>query len=159
MRLKYFEFAEEVLDEMAPFVDFRVNEKGLCASWMLRNGNKSPAFIHVFNDPVGIKGLVGDEAVECDALDQWSKANRVTTLARQKDKPHQIAKGIRHGEDFGRPAAFRLADGLILSPPFAPCPWRWTLTMVASTTAYSMSGSSDRASNNLLKTSAFTQSL
>src|SRR5712671_6003943 len=39
----------------------------------------------------------------------------------------------------------RTADGLALRPPFSPCPWRWTLTMVASTMAYSMSGVSEQA--------------
>ncbi|UVO30593.1 hypothetical protein [Bradyrhizobium arachidis] len=33
-------------------------------------------------------------------------------------------------------------DSLTLSPPFAPCPWRCTLTTVALTMAYSISGSS-----------------
>jgi hypothetical protein len=45
-----------------------------------------------------------------------------------------------------------------LGPLFAPCPWRWTLTMVASTMAYSMSGSLDAASNSRFQISAFTQS-
>src|SRR4029077_4028423 len=62
-------------------------------------------------------------------------------------------------QDFGRHTALGAADGLILSPPFAPCPWRWTLTMVASTMEYYMSGSSETASKSRLKTSAFTQSL
>src|SRR4051812_2860743 len=39
---------------------------------------------------------------------------------------------------------------------FAPCPCRWTLTMVASTMAYSRSGSSETASNKRCQTSAFT---
>ncbi len=44
------------------------------------------------------------------------------------------------------------------SPPFAPWPCRCTRTMVASTMAYSMSGSPLTASNRRTKTSAFTQS-
>src|SRR3546814_3183982 len=58
----------------------------------------------------------------------------------------------------GRHAALGAADGLAPSPPFAPWPWRWTLTMVASTMAYSMSGSSEQASKIRMKTSALTQS-
>ena len=41
---------------------------------------------------------------------------------------------------------------------FAPCPWRWTLTMVASTMAYSMSGASEQASKSLTKTPDLIQS-
>ena len=58
----------------------------------------------------------------------------------------------------GGHAAFGAADGLALSPPFEPCPWRWTMTMVASTRAYSISGSSEQASKSRTKTSALTQS-
>src|ERR1700730_7029478 len=49
-----------------------------------------------------------------------------------------------------------LADGA--GHTFAPCPWRWTLTMVASTMAYSMSGWSETASKSRLNTSPLTQS-
>ena len=48
--------------------------------------------------------------------------DRIVAMARQQDEAHEIAERIGHREDFGRPAAFRLADGLILSPPFAPWP-------------------------------------
>ena len=44
-----------------------------------------------------------------------------------------------------------------LESPFCACAWRWTLTMLPSTIANSRSGSPDRASNILLKTSAITQ--
>lgn len=116
------------------------------------------ALVEVFDDPVRIEGFVGDQRAEFNVLDQRGNANRVVTLSGQEDEADQIAEGIGQREDLGRPAAFRLAYGLALSPPFAPWPWRWTLTMVPSIMAHSMSGSSDTASNILLKTSAFTQS-
>src|ERR1700729_537949 len=62
----------------------------------------------------------------------------------QQDKAHEIPEGVGEREDLGRQTAFGSADGLALSPPFAPWPWLWTLTMVASTTAYSMSGLSEQ---------------
>lgn len=107
---------------MAPLVDFRVDWDRLCSPWMLGDGDESTTLIHVLDDPVRIKSLVGDEAVEFDAVDQRGKANGVATLARQENEAHEIAKRIGQGEDFGGPAALRLADGLILSPPLAPCP-------------------------------------
>src|SRR3546814_10772010 len=61
------------------------------------------------------------------------------------DEAHEIAESIGERQDLGRHAALGAADGLAPSPPFAPWPWRWTLTMVASTMAYSMSGSSEQA--------------
>ena len=62
------------------------------------------------------------------------------------------------GTSLGGQAAFGPANGLARGPPFAPCPCRWTFTMVASTMAYSRSGSSATASNKRGQTSAFTQS-
>src|SRR3546814_4051806 len=78
-------------------------------------------------------------------------------MAGQQDEAHEIAECIGERQDLGRQAALGAADGLALSPPFAPWPWRWTLTMVASTMAYSMSGSSEQASKLRRKTSALTQ--
>src|SRR3546814_4751834 len=66
-------------------------------------------------------------------------------MAGQQDEAHEIAECIGERQDLGGHAASGAAYGLALSPPFAPWPWRWTLTMVASTMAYSMSGSSEQA--------------
>src|SRR3954451_8039770 len=57
-------------------------------------------------------------------LDQGCHADRVIALARHEDEPDEIAQRVRKCQDFGRQAASRLANGLALSPPFAPCPWR-----------------------------------
>ena len=57
-------------------------------------------------------------------------------VAGQENEAYKIAQRIGQRQNFGRHAALGAADGLALSPPFAPCPWRWTLTMVASTMAY-----------------------
>jgi hypothetical protein len=35
---------------------------------------------------------------------------------------HQVAQGISERQYLGRHAAFRAANGLARSPPFAPCP-------------------------------------
>src|SRR5260370_30095601 len=59
-------------------------------------------------------------------------------MARQENEADEIAERVGQRQNFGGHAAFGTADGLALRPPFAPCPWRWTLTMVASTMAYSM---------------------
>src|SRR5208283_1589820 len=105
-----------------------------------------------------VESLVGDERGESQSLDQRGNADGVEALSRQQHEAHEVAERVGKRQDFGSHSAFRTADGLALSPPFAPCPWRWTFTMVASTMAYSISGSSETASNSRFQTPAFTQS-
>jgi hypothetical protein len=121
---EFLQLAEEILDQVAPFVDVLVDVERLGAPLMLRDDDLRPAFVQVFDDPVGIESLVGDQAAEFDILDQGRDADGVEAVAGQKDKPHQIAERVGQREDFGGPATLRLPDGLILGPPFAPCAWR-----------------------------------
>src|SRR5262249_12197634 len=153
-----FEFAEEVLDQMSPLVHFLVEWKGKGASGMLGNDDFGASFVQISDDVIAVEGFVGDQGIELDVSNQRGNPHGVVAMAWQELEAHEIAERVRQGNDFGRHAALGAAYGLALSPPFAPWPWRWTLIMVASTMAYSMSGSSEQASNRLLKTSALTQS-
>src|SRR5690348_4203057 len=150
--------AEAVRDEMRPCVQFLVDGERLCAARMLGDGGFGAARVEIGNNGIAVECLVGDQRVEGQSLDERRHAHRVEALPRQKHEAHEIAKRIGQRQDFGGHAAFRTADRLALGPPFAPCPWRWTLTIVASTMAYSMSGSSETASNSRFQTSAFAQS-
>jgi hypothetical protein len=156
--LELLQLAKEVLDQMALLVDVLVNFARPLAPGHLRDADLGAALVQLLDDPVGVKRLVGDQALERDALDQGRHADRVMALARQQDKAHQVAQGVRQRQDLGRQAAAGLADGLASGRPFAPWPWRWTRTIVASTIAYSMSGSSDTAANMRWNTPARTQS-
>jgi hypothetical protein len=121
---EFLQLAEEILDQVAPFVNVLVDVERLGAPGMLRDYDLRLAFVHVFDDPVGIKSLVSDQASEFDVLDQGRDADGVKAMAGEQDEPHQIPKRVGQREDFGGPTALRLADGLILGPPFAPCAWR-----------------------------------
>src|SRR5216684_3019185 len=98
------------------------------------------------------------EALKGETVDERSNPHRIETMAGQENEADEIAQCVGQRQNFSRHAAFGTADGLALRPPFAPCPWRWTLTIVASTMAYSMSGVSEQDSKSLVKTSALTQS-
>ena len=100
------EFAEEVFDEMAPFVEFGVDLEWLASPWMLGDDDFCAPLIHVFDDPVGIKGLVGDQCAKFDVVDKGSEANCIEAMTGQKDEAHEIAQGIGEGENFGGHAAF-----------------------------------------------------
>jgi len=121
---EFLQLAEEILDQMAPLVNVLVDVERLGAALMLRDYDLCPALVHVFDDPVGIKGFVADQPTEFDVLDQGRDADGVKAMAGEQDEPHQIPKCVGQREDFGGPAALRLADGLIFGPPFAPCAWR-----------------------------------
>ena len=142
---------------MAPLVDFGVDAPWLGAPWMLGDDDPSAPRVQRVEDPVDVEGLVGDQPAEVDAADQRRHAQGIEAVTRQQLEAHQVAERVGQGDDLRAPAAARAAYGLALSPPFAPCPWRWTLTMLPSIIANSRSGSPDRASNILLKTSAITQ--
>src|SRR6185437_5883205 len=134
-----FEFGEEVLDQTPPFVHLLVDGERRCPARMLRDDDLGSALAQLGDDRVAVESLVGDQRVKLHSVDQRRDADRVETLARQQHEAYEIAERIGQRQDFGHPA-FRSADGLTLSPPFAPCPWRWTLTIVASAMAYSISG-------------------
>lgn len=121
---EFLQLAEEILDQVAPFIDVLVDIDGLGTPLMLRDDDLRPAFVQVFDDPVGIESLVSNQAAEFDVLDQGRDADGIKAMAGQQDEPHQIPERVGQREDFGGPAALRLADGLILGPPFAPCAWR-----------------------------------
>src|SRR3954447_12018360 len=125
---------------------------------MLGNHDLGPALVQVRDDIVAVERRIADQRPKGEPVDERRPAHRVEPLPRQKHKAHEVAERVGERHDLGGQAAFGAADGLARSPPLAPCPWRWTLTMVASTRAYSISGSSETASNNRCQTSAFTQS-
>src|SRR4051812_40390502 len=121
---------------------------------MLGDDHLGAALVQVRDDVIAVESGIADQRAECDPVDERRHADRVETLPGQEHKTYEVAERVGERQDFGGQAAFGAANSLALRPPFAPCPCRWTLTMVASTRAYSRSGSSETASNNRCQTSA-----
>ena len=63
-----FDLAEEILDEMTPFVHFGIDGERFCASGMLRDDDHGPAFIQLKDEPVRIESLVRDERGKGNAV-------------------------------------------------------------------------------------------
>ena len=101
-----FEFAEEVFDEMPPLVDLAVNCEGMASPRVLGDDDFCSPFIHVGDDPVGVKCLVGNQSAKLDVVDQRSDANCIEAMTGQQDEAHQIAQ-----------ASVR-ARILVVMPPF-----------------------------------------
>ena len=107
---------------MPPSVDHFVNDRWSKSLWSLGNDDASTAFIQFTIEPIAVEGLVGEQVLEIDAINEWWHADGVVAISGQEDEADKIAQRVCQREDFGCPATFRFADSLILSPPFAPCP-------------------------------------
>ena len=98
--LEFLQTAEEVLDQVPPFVDLGVDRKRGPAVWALRDDDLGASFLQLVNDPVRVEGLVGDETVKLDALDQRRKTYRIVPVSGQQDEADQIAERIGQCQDF-----------------------------------------------------------
>ena len=146
------EIVEEILDEMAPFVHPEVARDRAHPIGLGWNYGHGASAVQFGADPVDVEGLVGQQGLEVDPLDQRRNADAVVALAGKQQEARQVAERIDERDDFRRQPASRSADGLILSPPLAPVPCWWTRTMVPSMMAYSKSGSGDNSLNRLSNT-------
>jgi hypothetical protein len=140
-----FEFTEEILYQVTPGIhgEIAVDRAFPVRSGRYNSGCAPP--VQFGPQPIGIERFVSEEGFEFDPLDQGLNANGIVPLARQKDESGQVAKCVHKGHDFRGQASPRAANGLILSPPFAPVPCWWTRRIVPSAIAYSKSGSPDKA--------------
>jgi hypothetical protein len=119
---KRLDGAEEVLNEMAPLVFFRIM-RGVSGGALAQRDDRLDACAgQALAQPAGIECLVADESQAGDAGHENIKAGDVVTLPRQEHEAYQIAERVDERCNLRRQAAARLADGLIVSPPFAPVP-------------------------------------
>ncbi|WEX74693.1 hypothetical protein PYH37_002161 [Sinorhizobium numidicum] len=79
---------------MPPLVDLLIDRDGMFALWALRDDDPRAAFLHLFDDPVGVESLVGEGGPEIEAVDKWRDSDRVVALARQEMKAHEVAQRI-----------------------------------------------------------------
>ena len=135
------EIAEEILDEMAPFVHREVARDRAHPIGLGWNDGHGASAVQFGADPVDVEGLVGQQGLEVDTLDQRRNADAVVALAGKQQEARQVAERIDERDDFRRQPA-----------PLAPVPCWWTRTMVPSMMAYSKSGSGDNSLNRLSNT-------
>ena len=119
---EFFELAEEVFDEMSPFIDFEIDGDRLGSTRVLGDDDLGTALVEFGDDGIAVEGLVRDQSTEIDVLDERFDADGIEPLPGQQNEVDQIAERIGQCEDLGRHSAFGATNGLALSPPFAPCP-------------------------------------
>jgi len=111
IRLNSLEFAEEVLDQMAPFVDFGIDVQGLATLRTLGNDDLRAALAQVLDDPVRIERLVGNQAAEFDILDEWGHADGIRCPGSRTKRARLPKASVR-------------ARILVVNPPFdLPMAW------------------------------------
>jgi hypothetical protein len=66
-----FDLADEVLDQMAPFIDFRIDVERAFTPWTLGNDDFRSTFVHVRDNPIRIKSFAGDAG----AQEPWRNAS------------------------------------------------------------------------------------
>ena len=107
---------------MPLFVEFRIDVQRFLPVWSLRDTDQRSTFIQIIDNPIAIEGFISEQPAEVDPINQRCDADGIVSVAGQQFEAYQIAQSIRQSQYFGGQSAFRLAYGLALSPPFAPCP-------------------------------------
>ena len=109
-----FEFAEEVLDQVARLVEMFVEIAGRGAVAAERNDRPFAGLGERPDDPlVGIVSLVGDQDGGGDLRQQGVRAGKVMRLSGGQVEGERVAEGIDQGMDFGAQSAFAAADRLV----------------------------------------------
>ena len=139
---------------MALLVEFFIHWKRARAGWVAGDdGHRAELLVDDNPDAIGVIGAVGDDVVGgVEALEQGLGEQAVMDLPGADLDAQRVAERIDAGVDLGRQAAFRAADAVSLSPPFAPAASAWTFEIVASIMTYSKSGSSAKALKRLSQT-------
>src|SRR5260221_7687885 len=93
----------------------------------------------------GMLGGGGEGRLGGQSGDEGMGLRDAVALTAGEDETHRQAQAAHRHVDLAGQAATRAANGLILSPPFAPAACWCARTMVESMIRYSKSGSSARA--------------
>src|SRR5271166_2952646 len=137
---EFLELAEEVFDQMAPFVHLEVAiDRVLSIRFGWNDGDGAPA-VELGAEPIVVEGFVGEQGASSDAGDQRFDADAVVLLTRQQGEARQIAERIDKRDDFGRQTTTRSRTGDFdrAAPPIRQ--WlRRNVTSPTATTSWSIS--------------------
>lgn len=104
---------------MPPFVHLFINRQGLLSLRSLGDADGCSARIHLFGDPIAVEGLVGEQRVKRQAMDQGRDAHGVVAIAGQQDEPNEVSERICESQYLG-PSHRLLANDYraMVQPPF-----------------------------------------
>ena len=78
---EFLQLAEEVLDQVPPFVDLLVDDEWRLALRLLRDDDLGAALVQLVDDPVRVEGLISDQSCELDALNERREADGVVAMS------------------------------------------------------------------------------
>ena len=117
---EFFDFAEVILDEVTPSIFDGIMGNGRFSIGLRRNDSLRSTAARLVADRVIVEGLVAQQRLEGQAVKEFRYPDAVVALSRQQHEAHQVAQRIDQRQNLRGQAAFRPADGLMASPPFAP---------------------------------------
>jgi len=115
------ETSEEVLDEVASLVEMAVVAT-LVRACTLAGYDRRLARLNQRLDDTrpSVVGLVGNDHVGRDVLEQDIGAVQIRGLSRRQEDTRGIAERVHSGMDLRAQASSASPDGLLERPPFAP---------------------------------------
>ena len=112
-----FEFGEEVLDQVACFVEFLVVFALYFSVCLGRDDSLFSGLLQGFEYPlVGVEALVGDHRIGFELRQQHIGPVQFAGLAFGEIKAERVAERIDSGVDLGAQAALAASDGLRTAP-------------------------------------------
>ena len=115
-RAELFEFAEEILDQMALFVEFAIEfarRQAVCSGRDYRGfaSRRQP----VEDSAIGIEGTICDQQVGGHMRQQRISRGQVVRLSRGQQQAQRIAERVDQRMDLAAQTAAAVAKGLVLS--------------------------------------------
>jgi len=111
-----FEFTEEILDQVALFVEFAIELAWRRAVWSRRDyGGFAGRGQRVEDPAIGIEGAICDQQVGGHMRQQRIGPGQVVRLTRRQQKAQRIAERVDQRMDLAAQTAATAAEGLVLS--------------------------------------------
>lgn len=152
------ELADGALDDVAPFIDGRVEVSRSAHARALRDDGPGADRLEMVEDGMGVIGLVGDDMVCSKAGDERQGIGRVAGLAAGEEEADRPAEAVDRYVPFARQSSSGTPQSLVFDPPFWPvAAWAWARTMALSIIRYWLSRSLVRALNTRSHTPARAQ--
>ena len=115
---KFLNFCEVVFDQVPPLVHVGIVISLHLSVRFGRNDSDSTALIKFLQEPVYVKGFIGQKRSKGNVANERGDPFHVLRPSGQKQKAEQVSERINHANNLGVQPATRAPDGMMLSPPF-----------------------------------------